>query len=106
MLITVFYLVPWWAEVHVFLGFVLFFWIMTPALYYSNVSLDCSSTPILELMAANSLGNSHTSRYLPMSLTINLGTRTTLPEYSERMIPLMWTHTTTIPRYTFPLRMP
>ncbi|KAJ7159202.1 OPT oligopeptide transporter protein-domain-containing protein [Mycena crocata] len=29
-------MVPWWAEVHVFLGFVLFFWVLTPALYYSN----------------------------------------------------------------------
>ena len=32
--------VPWWAQVHVFLGFVLFFWILTPALYYSNVGTD------------------------------------------------------------------
>ncbi|KAF8891861.1 oligopeptide transporter [Infundibulicybe gibba] len=29
-------MVPWWAEVHIFLGFVLFYWILTPALYYSN----------------------------------------------------------------------
>ncbi|KAG6813123.1 hypothetical protein H0H92_013747 [Tricholoma furcatifolium] len=29
-------MVPWWAEVHIFLGFVLFFWILTPALYYTN----------------------------------------------------------------------
>ncbi|KAG6856397.1 hypothetical protein H0H87_005015 [Tephrocybe sp. NHM501043] len=29
-------MVPWWAEVHIFLGFVAFFWILTPALYYSN----------------------------------------------------------------------
>ncbi|KAF7346881.1 hypothetical protein MVEN_01440100 [Mycena venus] len=29
-------MIPWWAEVHVFLGFVLFFWVLTPALYYSN----------------------------------------------------------------------
>ncbi|KNZ81221.1 hypothetical protein J132_02173 [Termitomyces sp. J132] len=29
-------MVPWWAQVHVFLGFVLFFWILTPALYYTN----------------------------------------------------------------------
>ncbi|KAG6920129.1 hypothetical protein DXG01_004895 [Tephrocybe rancida] len=29
-------MVPWWAEVHIFLGFVVFFWILTPALYYSN----------------------------------------------------------------------
>ncbi|QRV74794.1 OPT oligopeptide transporter protein [Ceratobasidium sp. AG-Ba] len=29
-------MVPWWAEVHVMLGFVLFYWIVVPALYYSN----------------------------------------------------------------------
>lgn len=29
---------PWWAEVHVFAGFVLIWWILAPALYYSNVS--------------------------------------------------------------------
>ncbi|OCH90572.1 oligopeptide transporter [Obba rivulosa] len=28
---------PWWAEVHVFAGFVLIWWILAPALYYSNV---------------------------------------------------------------------
>ena len=31
--------VPWWAQVHIFTGFVLFFWILTPILYYTNVSL-------------------------------------------------------------------
>jgi hypothetical protein len=30
--------VPWWAEVNIFVGFVLFFWVLVPALYYSNVS--------------------------------------------------------------------
>jgi hypothetical protein len=30
--------VPWWAEVHVMVGFVLFYWIVVPALYYTNVS--------------------------------------------------------------------
>ncbi|TDL23079.1 OPT oligopeptide transporter [Rickenella mellea] len=30
-------MVPWWAEVHVFGGFVLFYWILTPILYYTNV---------------------------------------------------------------------
>ncbi|PPQ76048.1 hypothetical protein CVT26_005382 [Gymnopilus dilepis] len=29
-------MVPWWAEVHIFLGFVLFYWILTPILYYTN----------------------------------------------------------------------
>ena len=31
-------MIPWWAEVHVFTGFVLFYWIMVPILYYTNVS--------------------------------------------------------------------
>jgi OPT family small oligopeptide transporter len=29
-------MIPWWAEVHIFVGFVLFYWILTPALYYTN----------------------------------------------------------------------
>ena len=30
--------VPWWAEVNIFFGFVVTFWIIAPALYYSDVS--------------------------------------------------------------------
>ncbi|KAG9010847.1 hypothetical protein FRB90_007610 [Tulasnella sp. 427] len=30
-------LIPWWATAHWFAGFVLFFWIVTPILYYLNV---------------------------------------------------------------------
>lgn len=30
-------MVPWWAQVHTMAGFVLFFWIVTPILYYTNV---------------------------------------------------------------------
>ncbi|KAF8911642.1 oligopeptide transporter [Gymnopilus junonius] len=29
-------MIPWWAEVHIFLGFVIFYWILTPILYYTN----------------------------------------------------------------------
>jgi len=32
-------MVPWWAEIHVFAGFVLAYWIILPVLYYTNVSL-------------------------------------------------------------------
>ncbi|KAI0795128.1 OPT oligopeptide transporter [Abortiporus biennis] len=28
---------PWWAQVHTFFGFVCFYWILAPALYYTNV---------------------------------------------------------------------
>jgi OPT family oligopeptide transporter len=33
------FMIPWWAEVHIFAGFVLFYWILTPILYYTNVRL-------------------------------------------------------------------
>ncbi|KAF8700923.1 hypothetical protein AX14_000602 [Amanita brunnescens Koide BX004] len=29
-------IVPWWAQMQIFIGFVLFFWILTPVLYYTN----------------------------------------------------------------------
>lgn len=29
--------VPWWAEVNVFFGFALAFWIIAPIMYYTNV---------------------------------------------------------------------
>lgn len=29
-------MMPWWAELHIFTGFVLFYWIVTPVLYYTN----------------------------------------------------------------------
>lgn len=32
-------LVPWWGIVNIFLGFVALYWIIAPALYYSNVSV-------------------------------------------------------------------
>ena len=32
------FMIPWWAEVHIFAGFVIFYWILTPILYYTNVS--------------------------------------------------------------------
>ncbi len=43
--------IPWWAEVHIFVGFVLFYWILCPILYYTNVgscssSSSCLSSPV------------------------------------------------------------
>jgi hypothetical protein len=29
---------PWWAEVNIGIGFILFYWIITPIMYYTNVS--------------------------------------------------------------------
>ena len=36
-------MVPWWAEVHIFIGFALFWWIVLPIMYYNNVR---SSSPL------------------------------------------------------------
>lgn len=33
-------MVPWWAQIHVFGGFVLFYWFILPILYYTNVSSE------------------------------------------------------------------
>lgn len=33
-------MVPWWAQANAIVGFVIFYWIACPILYYSNVSLD------------------------------------------------------------------
>jgi hypothetical protein len=31
---------PWWAEANVGVGFILFYWVAVPAIYYTNVSVD------------------------------------------------------------------
>ncbi|KAG8855931.1 hypothetical protein FRC20_000665 [Serendipita sp. 405] len=30
-------MIPWWAQIHVFVGFVFFYWFLLPILYYKNV---------------------------------------------------------------------
>lgn len=30
-------MVPWWAEVHIFIGFVFFYWILVPIIYYNDI---------------------------------------------------------------------
>jgi len=36
---------PWWAQVHVFAGFVVVYWIMLPILYYTNVRFPSLPPP-------------------------------------------------------------
>ena len=51
-------IVPWWAEVHIMIGFVLMYWLVVPILYYSNVStsLDPGSFPIPRTNVRDLLG--------------------------------------------------
>jgi OPT family oligopeptide transporter len=41
---------PWWAQLHIFGGFVLFYWILLPILYYTNVSCPVSSIDFVYLL--------------------------------------------------------
>jgi hypothetical protein len=35
-------MIPWWAQVHIFVSFVFLYWFILPILYYTNVSpLSC-----------------------------------------------------------------
>ncbi|KAF8146844.1 OPT oligopeptide transporter [Mycena galopus ATCC 62051] len=56
-------MVPWWAEVHVFIGFALFFWVLTPALYYSN-SWDLAYFPISANIPYDRFGNEYNITYV------------------------------------------
>jgi hypothetical protein len=59
------YAVPWWAEVHIFLGFVLFYWILTPILYYTNVGILYS--PCLRIRSNNRFLQSWKLGHFPIS---------------------------------------
>jgi hypothetical protein len=37
-------MVPWWAQVHTFIGFALFWWIILPIMYYNNARSSFPST--------------------------------------------------------------
>jgi OPT family small oligopeptide transporter len=46
---------PWWAEANIFFGFVVFYWIITPILYYTNVWY-AQYMPVSSLNAYNNKG--------------------------------------------------
>lgn len=77
-------MVPWWAECHVFAGFVLFFWILTPVLYYTNV-WNLSYFPISANEPYDRFGNEYNiTRIMTPSNQFNL---TAYEEYSPLYLP-------------------
>jgi hypothetical protein len=40
--------IPWWAQVNVGISFVVLYWVIVPALYYTNVSI--LTQPLLDLL--------------------------------------------------------
>lgn len=62
---------PWWSEVNVLFGFVLFFWIITPALYYSNAWYS-QYMPIMSSKSYDRFGLTYnSSRILNPDVTFN-----------------------------------
>ncbi|WWC68406.1 OPT family small oligopeptide transporter [Kwoniella pini CBS 10737] len=49
---------PWWAEVNIGLGFIFFFWILVPILYYTNV-WEFAYLPVNVIQAADRFGSSY-----------------------------------------------
>ncbi|KAM0750063.1 OPT superfamily oligopeptide transporter [Meredithblackwellia eburnea MCA 4105] len=80
--------VPWWAEINVFVGFVLAFWILTPALYYSNVWYT-GYLPISTSGVFDRFGASYNT-----TAVINVGTKslneTAYQEYSPLFLPISY----------------
>ncbi|OWZ55297.1 OPT family small oligopeptide transporter [Cryptococcus neoformans c45] len=70
---------PWWAEVNVGIGFVVFYWILTPILYYTNV-WHTAFLPISVIQAADRFGNTYdVFNILTPDITLN---KTAYAEYS------------------------
>ncbi|PPQ88964.1 hypothetical protein CVT25_005063 [Psilocybe cyanescens] len=83
-------MVPWWAEVHIFVGFVLFYWILTPALYYTN-SWNLGYFPMSANEPYDRFGNTYNvSRVLRLNDTFD---EAAYNEYSPLYLPATYTIT-------------
>ncbi|KAI5124229.1 hypothetical protein M0805_005078 [Coniferiporia weirii] len=63
---------PWWAAANITAGFVLFYWILTPILYYKNV-WNSQFMPIMSRMSYDNEGNIYNvSRILTPDATLDV----------------------------------
>ncbi|TFY75549.1 hypothetical protein EWM64_g8464 [Hericium alpestre] len=77
-------MIPWWAEVHIFVGFVIFYWILTPILYYTN-SWSLAHFPMFANEPYDRFGNVYNvSRVMQKDDTFNL---TAYNDYSPLYLP-------------------
>ncbi|EIW80549.1 oligopeptide transporter [Coniophora puteana RWD-64-598 SS2] len=81
---------PWWAEAHIFFGFVLFFWIITPLMYYTN-TWDLAYFPINDNNPYDRFGKPYdVTRVLDSSLRFN---ETAYLAYSPLYLPATYAMT-------------
>ncbi|KAJ8592476.1 OPT superfamily oligopeptide transporter [Rhizopogon salebrosus TDB-379] len=84
---------PWWAEVHIFFGFVLFFWIITPIMYYTN-TWNLAYFPLNDSNPYDRFGNIYNVSYvLDADNRFNL---TAYEEYSPLYLPATYAMTYTL----------
>ncbi|KAG9041039.1 hypothetical protein FS837_012799 [Tulasnella sp. UAMH 9824] len=79
------FLTPWWAAIQSFVGFVLFYWIILPILYYTN-SFKTGHLPIMGYLAYDRFGLPYNiDQILNQDRTFNA---TAYAEYSPLYIPV------------------
>ncbi|KAI0079167.1 OPT oligopeptide transporter, partial [Panus rudis PR-1116 ss-1] len=76
---------PWWAEANVVIGFIFFYWFLTPLLYFNNVWYS-QYMPILSLASFDRNGHVYnTSRVLFPDATFN---KEAYEQYSPLFLPI------------------
>ena len=75
-------IVPWWAEVNIFIGFIFFYWLLTPSCTIKTCVPLLAVSPLITNCIALSFGISATSPYLRVASLIALVSRTTLRRWS------------------------
>ncbi|GAA5971328.1 hypothetical protein JCM3765_005835 [Sporobolomyces pararoseus] len=78
--------VPWWAEVNVFCGFAVAFWIIAPIMYYSNV-WDSAYLPMSTSQVFDRFGMPYNTSAVvdPVKIALN---ETAYQEYSPLYLPI------------------
>ncbi|KAF7296401.1 hypothetical protein HMN09_01110400 [Mycena chlorophos] len=83
-------MIPWWAQVHIFTGLVLFFWILLPALYYTNTWF-LAYLPLNADVPYDRFGHQYNvSRVITANHTFNV---TAYDEYSPLFLPATYSLT-------------
>lgn len=75
-------MVPWWAQVHTMFGFVLFYWMIVPAMYYTN-TWDFAHFPMFAANAWDRFGDSYN-----VSMILTNSTHQFDPEAYDNYSPL------------------
>ncbi|GAA5913408.1 hypothetical protein JCM8208_004757 [Rhodotorula glutinis] len=79
---------PWWAEVNTFAAFVLLFWIIAPAMYYTNV-WNTAYLPMSTTAVFDRFGESYDTSKVVETATKSLNV-TAYNEYSPLFLPITY----------------